>query len=232
MIAVRRSDERGHARHGWLESRHTFSFADYRDPRFTGFRDLRVINEDRVAPGRGFGKHSHRDMEIVSWVIAGELAHEDSLGNGSVIRPGDFQRMSAGTGVTHSEQNPSPTAPVHFLQIWILPERDGLPASYEQRHFPEADRTGRLRLLASPDGRDGSVVVHQDVTLHAALLAPGTQVRHALASGRHAWVQVVRGAITANGAALAAGDGAALSGEAEVAIAAREAADLLVFDLS
>jgi quercetin 2,3-dioxygenase len=232
MIAVRRSDERGHARHGWLESRHTFSFADYRDARFMGFRDLRVINEDRVAPGRGFGKHSHRDMEIVSWVIAGELAHEDSLGNGSVIRPGDLQRMSAGTGVTHSEQNPSPTAPVHFLQIWILPERDGLPASYEQRHFPEADRTGRLRLLASPDGRDGSVVVHQDVTLHAALLAPGTEVRHALAPGRHAWVQVVRGAITANGAALAAGDGAALSGEAEVAIAAREPADLLVFDLS
>ena len=232
MIAVRRSDERGHARHGWLESRHTFSFAEYRDPRFMGFRDLRVINEDRVAPGRGFGKHSHRDMEIVSWVIAGELAHEDSLGNGSVIRPGDLQRMSAGTGVTHSEQNPSPTAPVHFLQIWILPERDGLPASYEQRHFPAAERSGRLRLLASRDGRDGSVVVHQDVALHAALLAKGDSVRHDLAPGRHAWVQVVRGAITANGSALAAGDGAALSGEAAVALAADEEAEILLFDLS
>jgi quercetin 2,3-dioxygenase len=232
MIAVRRSDERGHARHGWLESRHTFSFADYRDPRFMGFRDLRVINEDRVAPGRGFGKHSHRDMEIVSWVIAGELAHEDSLGTGSVIRPGDLQRMSAGTGVTHSELNPSPTLPVHFLQIWILPERDGLPASYEQRHFPEAERRGRLRLLASRDGREGSVVVHQDVALYAALLAPGEEVRHALAPGRHAWIQVVRGAITANGAALAAGDGAALSEEAAVALAAGADAELLVFDLS
>jgi redox-sensitive bicupin YhaK (pirin superfamily) len=232
MIAVRRSDERGHARHGWLESRHTFSFADYRDARFMGFRDLRVINEDRVAPGRGFGKHSHRDMEIVSWVIAGELAHEDSLGNGSVIRPGDLQRMSAGTGVTHSEQNPSPTAPVHFLQIWILPERDGLPASYEQRHFPAAERTGRLRLLASRDGRDGSVVVQQDVALYGALLAKGETVEHALAPGRHGWIQVVRGAITANGSALAAGDGAALSGEASVAITAGDDAELLLFDLS
>jgi quercetin 2,3-dioxygenase len=232
MIAVRRSDERGHARHGWLESRHTFSFADYRDPRFMGFRDLRVINEDRVEPGRGFGQHSHRDMEIVSWVIAGELAHEDSLGNGSVIRPGDLQRMSAGTGVTHSEHNPSPTAPVHFLQIWILPARDGLPASYEQRHFPAAERSGRLRLLASPDGREGSVVVHQDVALYAALLAKGESVRHDLAPGRHAWVQVVRGAITANGSALAAGDGAALTGEAAVALAAGEEAELLLFDLS
>ena len=232
MIAVRRSDERGHARHGWLESRHTFSFADYRDPRFMGFRDLRVINEDRVAAGRGFGKHSHRDMEIVSWVISGELAHEDSLGNGSVIRPGDLQRMSAGTGVTHSEQNPSPTAPVHFLQIWILPERDGLPASYEQRHFPAAERSGRLRLLASRDGRDGSVVVQQDVALYGALLAKGETVEHALAPGRHGWVQVVRGAITANGAALSAGDGAALSGEASVALAAGEDAELLLFDLS
>jgi quercetin 2,3-dioxygenase len=232
MIAVRKSDERGHARHGWLESRHTFSFADYRDPRFMGFRDLRVINEDRVAPGQGFGKHSHRDMEIVSWVIAGELAHEDSLGNGSVIRPGDLQRMSAGTGVTHSEQNPSPTAPVHFLQIWILPERDGLPASYEQRHFPAADRSGRLRLLASRDGRDGSVVVQQDVAIYGALLAKGGAVRHDLAPERHAWVQVVRGAVTANGAALATGDGAALSGEAAVALAAGDDAELLLFDLS
>ena len=232
MLRLRRSDERGHARHGWLDSRHTFSFADYHDPRHMGFRDLRVINEDRVEPKRGFAPHSHRDMEIVSWVIAGELAHEDSLGNGSVIRPGDLQRMSAGTGVVHSELNPSPTAPVHFLQIWILPERDGLPASYEQRHFPEAERTGRLRLLASPDGRDGSVVVHQDVTLHAAVLAPGAVGRPALAPGRHGWVQVVRGAITANGAALSAGDGAALSGEASVALAAGEDAELLLFDLS
>jgi redox-sensitive bicupin YhaK (pirin superfamily) len=232
MIAVRRSDERGHARHGWLESRHTFSFAEYRDPRFMGFRDLRVINEDRVAPGRGFGKHSHRDMEIVSWVIAGELAHEDSLGNGSVIRPGDLQRMSAGTGVTHSELNPSPSAPVHFLQIWILPEREGLPASYEQRHFPAAERSGRLRLLASRDGRDGSVGVRQDVSLYGALLAKGEAAEHAFAPGRHGWIQVVRGAVTANGAGLEAGDGAALSGEAAVALAARADAEVLLFDLA
>ena len=232
MITLRHSADRGYADHGWLKSRHSFSFADYHDPGHMGFGNLRVINEDRIAPGTGFGTHGHRDMEIVSYVLDGALEHKDSMGNGSVIRPGDVQRMSAGRGVMHSEFNHSKEALVHFLQIWILPERDGLPASYEQRHFPDAERTGRMRLLASPDGRDGSVVVHQDVTLHAALLAPGAKVRHALAPGRHAWVQVVRGAITANGAALAAGDGAALSGEAEVAIAARETADLLVFDLA
>jgi quercetin 2,3-dioxygenase len=232
MIAVRRSEDRGHARHGWLESRHTFSFADYHDPKHMGFRDLRVINEDRVAPGEGFGKHSHHDMEIVSYVIEGALAHSDSLGNGSTIRPGDVQRMSAGTGVTHSEHNPSETEPVHFLQIWILPDRGGVPASYEQRHFTREERAGRLRLVASHDGREGSVRLHQDVALFAGLLAPGATVTHALLPGRHAWVQVVRGAVTANGAPLEAGDGAAVSEEAALELAAREAAEVLVFDLA
>jgi redox-sensitive bicupin YhaK (pirin superfamily) len=232
MLTVRRSKDRGHARHGWLESRHTFSFADYHDPHHMGFRDLRVINEDRVAPGEGFGKHSHRDMEIVSYVIEGALAHADSLGNGSTIRPGDVQRMSAGTGVTHSEHNPSGSEPVHFLQIWILPDREGVPPSYEERHFGREERSGRLRLVASPDGREGSVRLHQDVTMYAALLAPGEAAKHALAPGRHAWVQVVRGAITANGTALEAGDGAAVSGEPSLELAAREHAEVLLFDLA
>jgi redox-sensitive bicupin YhaK (pirin superfamily) len=232
MITVRKSEDRGHARHGWLESRHTFSFADYHDPHHMGFRDLRVINEDRVAPGEGFGKHSHRDMEIVSYVIDGALEHADSLGTGSVIRPGDVQRMSAGTGVTHSEHNPSETEPVHFLQIWILPERGGVPPSYEQRHFAPADRSGRLRLVASRDGADGSVRLHQDVAIYAALLGKDETATHAIAPGRHAWIQVVRGSVTANGTPLGAGDGAAISGETAVALAAGEATELLLFDLA
>src|SRR5688572_16519171 len=210
MIAVRKSAERGRANHGWLDSRHTFSFADYYDPQHMGFRALRVINEDRVQPGQGFGTHAHRDMEIVSYVLAGELAHRDSLGTGSVIRPGDVQRMSAGTGVTHSELNPSPRESVHFLQIWILPEKDGLPPSYEQRHFPAEERKGRLRLVASRDARDGSLRVHQDVDVYASLLGRGDAVTHALRPGRHAWLQLARGRCAVNGVALEAGDGAAV----------------------
>jgi redox-sensitive bicupin YhaK (pirin superfamily) len=231
MITVRKAQERGHARHGWLESYHTFSFAGYHDPAHMGFRDLRVINEDRVAPGRGFGTHSHRDMEIVSYVLSGALAHEDSLGTGSVILPGDVQRMSAGTGVSHSELNPSASEAVHFLQIWILPERDGLAPSYEQRHFPAAERAGRLRLVASRDGREGSLRLHQDVDLFAALLGPGDAVGHSLRPGRHAFVQLARGRCELNGLPLEAGDGAAVSGETSLRLAGAKDAEVLLFDL-
>jgi redox-sensitive bicupin YhaK (pirin superfamily) len=232
MIQVRRADDRGHAEHGWLDSRHTFSFADYHDPRFMGFRTVRVINEDRVQPGRGFGTHPHRDMEIVSYVIDGALEHKDSLGTGSIITPGDVQRMSAGTGVTHSEFNPSKTAGVHFLQIWLLPERNGLPPSYEQRTFPEAARRDVLTLVASRDGRDGSVTIHQDVALYATLLSKGTATELALRPGRHAWVQVVRGDVVTNGEHLTAGDGAALTDERAVRVQADTESELLLFDLA
>ena len=232
MITVRPSDERGRARLGWLDSRHTFSFSDYHDPKHMGFRALRVINEDRVAPGQGFGTHGHRDMEIVSYVIEGALGHRDSTGTGSEIRPGDVQRMSAGTGVRHSEMNPSKTEPVHFLQIWILPEKAGLPPSYEEKRFPREERANQLRVVASRDGHDGSLTVHQDVQMLAGLLEAGATVRHALAPGRHAWVQVVRGAIDLGGKRLAAGDGAAVSDERELAIVAQEASELIVFDLA
>src|SRR5207247_2933582 len=195
MIAVRPSAERGRSELGWLSSRHTFSFADYLDPRHMGFRSLRVINEDRVQPGAGFPTHGHRDMEIVTYVVAGALEHKDSLGTGSVIRPGEVQRMTAGTGVTHSEYNPSRIEPVHFLQIWLLPERQGLTPGYEQQAFSAAEMQGRLRLVASRDGRDGSVTVHQDARILAARLAPGDELVHSLAPSRHAWVQVVRGAL-------------------------------------
>jgi redox-sensitive bicupin YhaK (pirin superfamily) len=231
MLTLRKSHDRGHANHGWLDSRHTFSFAGYHDPEHMGFRDLRVINEDRVEPARGFGTHAHRDMEIVSYVLAGELAHRDSLGNGSAIRPGDVQRMSAGTGVTHSELNPSQREPVHFLQIWILPEQEGLPPSYEQRHFPAAERTGRLRLVASHDARDGSLRVHQDVDVYASLLGAGDAVTHTLRPGRHAWLQLARGRCALNGVPLEAGDGAAVSGETELRIDHADGAELLLFDL-
>jgi hypothetical protein len=232
MVTVRPSAERGRADHGWLVSRHTFSFADYYDPRHMGFRSLRVINEDRVEPGKGFPTHAHRDMEIVTYVLTGALEHKDSMGNGSIIRPGDVQRMTAGTGVTHSEYNPSSTEPVHFLQIWILPERDGLPPSYEQRTFPADEKRGALRLVASRPGRDGSVTVNQDVELLAALLDPGDEVVHPLAHGRHAWVQVARGGVTLNGTPLAAGDGAALSDERQVTLAATAPSEVLLFDLA
>ena len=232
MIRVRRSEERGLARHGWLESRHTFSFAEYRDPRHMGFRALRVINEDRVQPGQGFGTHAHRDMEIVTYVLEGALEHKDSLGTSSVIRPGEVQRMSAGTGVTHSEYNASRDALVHFLQIWILPERPGLAPSYEERSFPATERQGRLRLVASRDGRDGALTLHQDAAIYAGLLATGDRTELGLRPGRHAWVQVARGAVKLGDETLQAGDGAAVSGESLLALEGVQPAELLVFDLA
>jgi hypothetical protein len=232
MIQIRKADERGHAEHGWLQSYHTFSFADYQDPAFMGFRKLRVINEDRVQPGKGFGTHAHRDMEIITYVLDGSLEHKDSLGTGSIIRPGDVQRMSAGTGVTHSEFNHSHAEVVHFLQIWIFPEGQGLPPSYEQRAFPDAERSERLRLVASSDARDGSVKVHQDVDLYASLLSAGSELDHALRAGRHAWVQVARGSIAMNGHRLGAGDGAAVSAESALRLTARVPSEVLLFDLA
>jgi len=232
MMTLRPADARGHADHGWLDSHHTFSFADYHDPKHMGFRALRVINDDRVAAGKGFGAHPHRDMEIVSYVLDGALEHRDSLGTGSVIRPGDVQRMSAGTGVTHSEYNASKTDAVHFLQIWIVPEKRGAAPGYEQRNFTVDEKRGRLRLVASPDGRDGSVTVHQDVALYAGVFGPGERAEHPIAPGRHAWVHVAKGSATVNGKALTAGDGAALSDEPRVVVEGGDGAEVLVFDLA
>jgi redox-sensitive bicupin YhaK (pirin superfamily) len=234
MITVRRSDERGHFDHGWLDTRHTFSFADYHDPEHMGFRGLRVVNEDRVRPGEGFPTHGHRDMEILSYVLEGALAHKDSTGGQGVLRPGEVQRMSAGTGVRHSEFNGSKDEPVHFLQIWILPDREGHAPSYEQKPFPEAEKRSRLLLVASPGGEDGALRIHADARVYATVLADEETVRHALAPGRHAWVQVVRGELTVNGQALRAGDGAAVSAEREVVLEGRGAAraEALLFDLS
>ncbi len=234
MITVRRSDERGRFDHGWLDTRHTFSFADYHDPEHMGFRSLRVINEDRVQPGQGFGTHGHRDMEILSYVLSGELAHRDSSGGGGALRPGEVQRMSAGTGIRHSEFNGSATAPVHFLQIWLLPDRPGHPPSYEQKAFPAEERRGRLRLVASPGGEGGSTTIHQDARVYAALLGGGQTASLELSPGRHAWVQVARGAVEVNGTRLEAGDGAAISEEARLALTGRgaEEAEVLVFDLA
>ena len=231
MIDIRRADARGHTQLSWLDSRHTFSFGDYYDPAHMGFRALRVINDDRVAPGAGFGTHPHRDMEIITYVLDGALEHRDSLGNGSAIRPGEVQRMSAGTGIRHSEFNASREEPVHFLQIWILPAQEGLPPSYEQRALPAGARGG-LALAASRDGRDGSVTVHQDVSVHAGQLDRGDTVAHPLAAGRHAWVQIARGSASLNGQTLQAGDGAAVSGEDQVGIRADGPAEILLFDLA
>ena len=231
MIKLRPASERGHANHGWLESHHSFSFADYYDPNHMGFRALRVINEDRVQPGRGFGTHPHRDMEIISYVLEGGLEHRDSLGTGSVIRPGDVQRMSAGTGVTHSEFNTSQTELVHFLQIWLLPTKTGIQPSYEQKSFADSLQSG-LRVVASPDARDGSLTLHTDAVLYAGRLEQGAAVSLPVARGRHAWVQAVRGALHLNGKELNAGDGAALSDEASVELRALSAGELLVFDLA
>jgi len=231
MIKVRPSDERGLARHGWLESRHTFSFADYFDPAHMGFRALRVINEDRVQPGEGFGSHPHRDMEILTYVIEGGLAHRDSTGSAMVLRPGEVQRMSAGTGIVHSEFNASREEPVHFLQIWIVPDRQGLDPGYEQRAFPLAERKGRLRLLAAPDGRDGALLLHQDASVFGAVLEPGARLAHELAPGRHAWLQVVKGKLALNGHPLAAGDGASASGEERLVLESGDDAEILLFDL-
>ncbi|HYO63536.1 MAG TPA: pirin family protein [Pyrinomonadaceae bacterium] len=231
MISIRRAGERGHFDFGWLDTFHTFSFADYYDPRFMGFRSLRVINEDWVHPGRGFGTHPHRDMEIITYVLEGALAHRDSMGNGSTIRPGEVQRMSAGTGVLHSERNESADAPVHLLQIWLLPEREGVEPSYEQKMFPAEEKRGRLRLIASRDGREGSVKINQDAQLYAALLEAGERVEHQLTPERHAWLQVARGAVELNGHALRQGDGAAVSREQALAIVGTEASEVLLFDL-
>lgn len=231
MFNVRPAEARGRADFGWLDSRHSFSFGDYYDPAHMGFRNLRVINEDRVAPGQGFGRHPHRDMEILSYVIEGALGHKDSMGNGSVIRPGEVQRMSAGTGVTHSEMNADPNNPVHFLQIWLLPERRGIEPGYEQKSFSDAEKRGKLRLVASRDGRDGSVTIHSDVNLYASILSANENLRYELPAGRNAWLQVVRGAISLNGMRLGAGDGVAVSDESALEIAGREDAELLLFDL-
>jgi hypothetical protein len=231
-IRIRRADARGRANLGWLDSRHTFSFGEYHDPAHMGYGPLRVINEDRVAPGQGFPTHSHRDMEIVSYVLEGALAHRDSLGTGSVIRPGDVHRMSAGTGISHSEFNDSKTEPVHFLQIWIMPEQRGIDPGYEQKSFPEPERRGRLRLVASGDARDGSVRVHQDADLHAGVFEPGESTTFAARDGRKLWLQVARGRVALDGTTLAAGDGAAIAGGGTLELTALERAEVLLFDMT
>ncbi|MGD9387235.1 MAG: pirin family protein [Gammaproteobacteria bacterium] len=232
MIDIRQAAERGVANFDWLDSKHTFSFGHYHDPDHMGFGPLRVINEDRVKPGTGFHTHGHRDMEIISYVLDGELAHRDSLGNGSIIRPGDVQRMTAGTGVRHSEFNPSAEKLVHFLQIWILPEKEGLPPGYEQKHFGRKEKSGLLRLVASRDGRDGSVTIHQDVDLYATCLRAGDDVRHEPAGRRKVWVQVARGLAEINGVMAEAGDGLALSQEEQVTLKGLTDAEILLFDMT
>jgi redox-sensitive bicupin YhaK (pirin superfamily) len=239
MISVRRSSERGHAQYDWLNTYHTFSFDSYYDPKFTNFRSLRVINEDRVSPGAGFPMHGHRDMEIITYVLEGALEHSDSLGNGSIIRPGDGQRMTAGRGIRHSEANASATEPVHFLQIWIIPGQTGLEPGYEQKSFPPTEKQGKLRLIAAPTAhasagneKDGAVGIHQDVYLYAAVLDPGQKVVHPLAAGRHAWIQIAKGSATVNGNSLQQGDGAAISEEQQVGIQAAERSEVLLFDLA
>ncbi|MGO4761096.1 MULTISPECIES: pirin family protein [Cupriavidus] len=231
MIEIRKSDERGYADHGWLKSYHSFSFADYYDPRHVQFGPLRVINEDRVAPGMGFGTHGHRDMEIISYVLDGELAHKDSIGNGSVIRPGDVQRMSAGTGVRHSEYNHAAHDTTHFLQIWIIPAENGIEPGYEERNFPAEEKRGKLRLVVSPDGAEGSVVIHQDARLYAGLFDGDEAATLAIAPGRRAYVHVARGAISVNGQVLGAGDAAKLEAVEAITLAQGSGAEVLVFDL-
>ncbi len=231
MLALRRSRDRGHANHGWLDSYHSFSFADYYDPAHMGFSALRVINEDRVAPGMGFGTHPHRDMEIVTYVLEGALEHKDSMGNGSVIRPGDVQRMTAGTGVTHSEYNASQKDPVHLLQIWILPDRTGLPPGYEQKTFSTESRQSRLKLIASRDGREGSVTIHQDAEIYAAILNEDDTLEYRFASGRRGYLQVATGDVVVDGHLLRAGDGARISQAERVALGSPKRAEILLFDL-
>jgi len=232
MIEIRRSEERGGGDHGWLRTQHTFSFDQFYDPRWMGFRSLRVINEDWVAPGQGFPAHPHRDMEIITYILEGGIEHQDSLGTSSIIRPGDGQRMSAGRGIRHSEMNPSPTEAVHMLQIWITPDRSGHQPSYEQKAFPEEEKRGKLRLIASPDGNDGSVTIHQDAKLYVSLLAPSQKVQHELGEGRHAWLQIAKGAVELNGQKLVQGDGAAISEERALSITGEEQAEVLLFDLA
>ena len=231
MISLRKSDERGHANHGWLDSHHSFSFADYYDPAHMGFGALRVINEDRVAPGKGFGTHGHRDMEIISYVLDGALEHKDSMGNGSIIVPGDVQRLSAGNGIMHSEYNPSRERGVHFLQIWIEPDVTGIAPSYEQTHIDAAAKRGRFRVIAAPDGRDGSVMLHRDAQVYAGLFDGAGRATHAIAPGRKAYVHVARGNATINGQALHAGDAVRLAGEPIVELTEAQDAEVLLFDL-
>jgi hypothetical protein len=232
MMTLRKAGERGHAKHGWLDSHHTFSFADYYDPAHMGFRALRVINDDRVEGGQGFGAHPHRDMEIISYVLDGALAHKDSTGTGAVIRPGDVQRMSAGSGVMHSEHNASKTDEVHFLQIWLVPAERGISPGYEQKTFGDADKRGQFRLVASPDGKDGSVTIHTDARVYASLVDAGQSAELALAPGRHAWVQVARGTARVNGTELREGDGLAVSNESKLALEGVDNAEVLTFDLA
>ena len=231
MITIRRSKDRGHAQHGWLESYHTFSFANYHDPKHMGFRDLLVINEDRVQPAQGFGKHGHQDMEIISYVLEGELAHQDSIGTGSVIRPGDVQRMSAGEGVRHSEFNHSKDRPVHFLQIWIKPKKTGIKPSYEERKFTTEEKKNRLKLIVSPGAEDGSLAINQDAKIFSSSLDPEKEIRYDFKPGRYGWVQVLRGSIELNGELLKEGDGAAISDTPEVRALGKSSAELLLFDL-
>jgi quercetin 2,3-dioxygenase len=232
MINIRRSEQRGGGNFGWLNTRHTFSFDTYHDPKYMGFRSLRVINEDVVQAGEGFPTHPHRDMEIITYVLEGALGHKDSLGTGSVIRPGDGQRMSAGRGIRHSEMNASDTDPVHLLQIWILPNRGGIEPSYEQKSFPPEEKQGKLRVIASPDGENGSVTIHQDAKLYVSLLAPGEKVTHELATNRYAWLQVAKGSVELNGKLLQQGDGAAVSEEQRLTIEGKEDAEVLLFELA
>ena len=232
MIKIRKANERGHANHGWLDTNYTFSFSDYYDPRFMGFRDLRVINEDYIAPAQGFPKHGHRDMEIITYVISGELSHRDSMGNGETIHPHEVQRMTAGTGVLHSEYS-SPTDKTHLLQIWILPEKNNLTPSYEQKFFAPEEKQGKLRLVASRGGDDGSVTINQDVSLYASILANGESVTHEMTGGRHAWIQLISGTLDVNGETLNAGDGAAVSEETALQIKAlADNSEFLLFDLN
>lgn len=231
MLTIRRANERGHANHGWLDSHHTFSFANYYDPGHMGFRALRVINEDRVAPRQGFGTHGHRDMEIVTWVLSGEIEHRDSMGTVGVLRPGEMQRMSAGTGVMHSEMNSSDEG-LHFLQIWILPEQQGIAPDYEQKAFPEEERKGRFRLLVSPKGDEGSLRINQDARVYGTVLDAGQSATQALAPGRHGWLQLAKGRAKLGDLELEAGDGVAITDESEVRLTASEPAEALLFDLA
>lgn len=232
MILIRKAEDRGHANHGWLNTYHTFSFGTYQDPQHTRFRTLRVMNEDIVQPGQGFGTHPHNDMEIVTYVLEGALEHKDSMGNGEVLRPGEFQRMSAGTGITHSEFNPSSDEPVHLYQIWLFPEQKGIDPSYEQKRFAEEERHNRLRLVASRDAADGSLLIHQDARIYLVTLNEGVSITHNLNSDRHAWLQVLRGSATLNGQPLNTSDGVAISEETTLEVTATESAEVMLFDLS
>lgn len=231
MLTLRKASDRGHADHGWLETWHTFSFADYYDPAHHNFRVLRVMNDDRIAPGQGFGTHPHRDMEIVTYVLEGELAHRDSMGHHATLTPGEVQRITAGSGIHHSEFNASATKPVHLYQIWLMPDAKGHTPSYAQKAFPKEGRTGRWQIIVSKDGRDDSITIQQDVVIQLAEIANGQTIKHSFATGRHGWLQILRGQVTVNGTPMAAGDGIAISAEKEINVAAQDGAEVMFFDL-